>query len=75
MRKTKREKFSIFNFLSVPPQQESTSSERPRETLTVAAIEPPHIETTGVKTETLIPESAVKTEATRAGPVTETKVR
>ena len=77
-RKVKREKFSIFNFLSAPPQQESMSSEQPQETLAVAAIEPPPSETaevTLVKIEATRLDSSANTGATRADPVTETKVR
>ena len=78
MRKVKREKFSIFNFLSAPPQQENTSSEQPQEMLAIAAIEPPPSETaevTSVKIEATRPDSSAYTEAMRADSVSETKVR
>lgn len=68
----KREKFSIFNFLSAPPQPESTNSENAQERAPVAAIEPPM---SSVETTETIP---VKTEADKADSVgsgaTESKV-
>ncbi|KAI0236303.1 G patch domain-containing protein 1 [Lamellibrachia satsuma] len=63
VRKVKREKFSIFNFLSAPPQPESTNSENAQESAPVAAIEPPM---SSVETTETIP---VKTEADKADSV------
>ena len=63
VRKTKREKFSIFNFLSSPPQPESTTPEPGQEAVARAAIEPP----SNNRTETTNTAS-VKTESVQADP-------
>ena len=72
VRKTKREKFSIFNFLSSPPQPENTAPEPGQEPVARAAIEAP----SNNRTET-INTASVKTESAQADPavsVAESKV-